>query len=375
MNDPHLEARHRDLAARARSFGEKQLRAAGRDEEDPGARAREIAGRLGEEGLLRAVVPPPFGEMDSRSVAVARETLAYFSLLAESVIAAQGLAAQAVAGAGNEVQKDRWLPVLVSGEILGAFALAEPESGSDLTSVRTVAEAEGALWRLSGIKTWVTNAGVAGLYAVLARNPESQGSRGLSLFLVDGEAPNLAVRPIEAMAALPVGELELDGVPGVRLGDEGAGRRLARQVLEALRPGAAGAACGLAARALDETLRHVLARRQFGRPLADFQSVRLELAAMHANLEAARRLARHAAWLADVGAEEATRAATAARLFAAEMAGRVVDRAVQLHGAQGLVRGSTVERLFREARALRIREGTTELLGLELGQDLVKESR
>jgi len=159
------------------------------------------------------------------------------------------------------------------------------------------------------------------------------------------------------------------------LGDEGAGRRLARQVLEALRPGAAGAACGLAARALDETLRHVLARRQFGRPLADFQSVRLELAAMHANLEAARRLARHAAWLADVGAEEATRAATAARLFAAEMAGRVVDRAVQLHGAQGLVRGSTVERLFREARALRIREGTTELLGLELGQDLVKESR
>jgi acyl-CoA dehydrogenase len=252
---------------------------------------------------------------------------------------------------------------------------AEPGAGSDLGSVRCVAEEEGPLWRLTGTKSWVSLAGCAGLYVVLAREPDSEGGEGLSLFLVDEDSPGLTVHAIEAIAALPVGELRLEGTSAVRLGE---GRHTLKQIdrsFAALRPGAAGAACGLATRAVDETVRHVLARRQFGQSLASFQATQMTLARMHADTEAARRLARHAAWLADAGAEEAPRSAAAARIVANEAAGRAVDGALQLHGAQGLVRGSTVERLFREARALRLREGTSELVQLELAGAILKESR
>jgi acyl-CoA dehydrogenase len=177
------------------------------------------------------------------------------------------------------------------------------------------------------------------------------------------------------MAAVPACEVRLDAVPAVLLGEAGAGLRLVREAVLALRPGAAGAACGLAARAFDEAVRHAMTRRQHGRPLAGFQAVKMALADMHAELEAARRLARHAAWLLDTGAKDGPREAAAARLVAAETAGRVVDRALQLHGAQGLVRGSTVERLYREARALRLREGTSEGLRLELAETILKENR
>ena len=183
------------------------------------------------------------------------------------------------------------------------------------------------------------------------------------------------MRALETMAALPVQDLRLDATPAVLLGEEGQGVELVQRAREALRPGAAGAACGLAARALDAAVRHALTRRQYGRPLAGFQATKMALADMHAELGAARRLALHAAWLADVGDERAPRESAAARLVAAETAGRVVDRAVQLHGALGLVRGSTVERLYREARALRLREGTSEGLRLELAGAILKESR
>jgi acyl-CoA dehydrogenase len=375
MLDPHLEDRHRELAARVRERGERQLRAVAADEEDPCRRAAEIGAWLGEAGLFQPAVPPPFGTMDARSALVAREGLAWFSLLAEAVFSAQALAAHPVAAAGSDAQRGRWLPALASGSVLGALAATEPDAGSDLGATRTVAEADGSLFRLSGVKTWVTAARGAGLFVTLARISDGDGPRGLSLFLVDGGAPGLVARPLETMAALPVCELRLDATPAVRLGEEGQGVRLVRRALEALRPGAAGAACGLAARALEAAVRHALTRRQFGRPLAAFQATKMALADMHADLAAARGLARRAAWLADRGAEEAPREAAAARLVAAETAGRVVDRSVQIHGAQGLVRGSTVERLFREARALRLREGTSEGLRLELAEAILKESR
>jgi len=373
--DPHLQEAHRELAAGFREFGEHHLRAVARDEKDPVARAREVGALLGAEGLLAPAVPAPFGAADARSVLVAREGLAYFSLLAEMVFSAQGLAARLLDAAGTEIQRRRWLRSLASGSVLGTVALAEPDAGSDLSAVRCVAEEDGPLFRLSGVKSWVTLAGGAGLYVVLARASGDESDEGLSLFLVDGEADGLAVQPIEAIAALPVGELRLSGASAVRLGK---GKRVLREVarsFEALRPGAAGAACGLALRALDEAVRHTLARRQFGRPLAGFQATKMTLADMHSEIEAARSLARHAAWLADAGAEEAGRAAGAARLVATEAVSRAVDRALQLHGAQGLVRGSTVERLFREAQALRLREGTTEMVRLELAETILKESR
>jgi acyl-CoA dehydrogenase len=375
VSDPHLEDRHRELASRVRGLGERLLRGAAGDEEDPPRRAAEVAAQLGDAGLLKWAVPAPFGEFDSRSALVAREGLARFSLLAEAVFSAQALAAHPLAAAGTEAQSGRWLPALAAGSATGALAATEPEAGSDLGAVRTVAERDGSLFRLSGVKTWVTAAKDAGVYVTLARTSDGEGPRGPSLFLVDGGAPGLAARPLETMAALPVAELRLDATPAVLLGEEGLGLPLVHRALEALRPGAAGAACGLAARALETTVRHALTRRQYGRPLAGFQATKMALADMHAELEAARRLALHAAWLADAGADEAPQASAAARLVAAETAGRVVDRALQLHGALGLVRGSTVERLYREARALRLREGTSEGLRLELAEAILKESR
>jgi acyl-CoA dehydrogenase len=291
------------------------------------------------------------------------------------VFSAQALAARLLDAAGTEIQRRRWLSALASGTTLGTVALAAPGAGSDLGAVCCVAEEEGPLWRLTGTKAWASLAGCAGLYVVLARAPETEGAAGLSLFLVDEGSPGLTVRPIEAIAALPVGELRLDGTSAVRLGG---GDRALPQIdrsLAALRPGAAGAACGLATRAVDEAVRHVLARRQFGQPLAAFQATQMTLARMHAETEAARRLARHAAWLTDAGADEAPRAAAAARVVSDEAARGAVDGALRLHGAEGLVRGSTVERLFREARALRLREGTSELVQLELAEAILKESR
>jgi acyl-CoA dehydrogenase len=373
--DPHLEERHRELAGRTTEFGERHLRGTAGDEEDPSGRAAEIVALLGQAGLLGWAVPPPFGAFDARSAVVAREGLAYYSLLAEAVFSAQALAAHPIAAAGSDVQRGRWLPALADGSAAGALAATEPEAGSDLAAVRTLAETDGALFRLSGVKTWVTAARDARVYVTLARSSDDEGARGLSLFLVDAGAPGLEVRPLETMAALPVQDLRLDATPAVLLGEEGQGVRLVARAVEALRPGAAGAACGLAARALDTAVRHAVTRRQYGRTLASFQATKMALADMHAELEAARRLALHAAWLADSGRDEAPREAAAARLVAAETAGRVVDRAVQLHGALGLVRGSTVERLYREARALRLREGTSEGLRLELAGAILKESR
>lgn len=375
MIDPHLQDSHRLLADRFRDFGERHLRAVGRDEEAPSARAREVAALLGEAGLLDAAVPQPRGSADARSVLVARERLAYFSLLAEMVFATQALAAHLLDAAGTGVQKGRWLSALVSGSVLGGVALAEPEAGSDLGGVRTVAEGDGSLWRLSGVKSWVTGAGIAGVYVVLAREAEMEDAQGLALFLVDGGAPDLVARPLEATAALPVGELRLDGTPAVRLGERGQALGLVARAFEFLRPGAAGAACGMAGRALEEAVRHALARRQFGRPLSAFQSPRLKLADRHAEVESARRLARHAAWLTDLGSEDAPRAAAAARIVATRAAERATDGALHLHGAQGLVRGSTVERLAREVRALRLREGTLDMVRLELAKSILKESR
>jgi len=375
MVDPHLDERHRGLAARVRELGERHLRAVARDEEDPSGRAAEVAARFAEAGLLKHAVPPPFGLADARSALVVRERLAYFSLLSESVFAAQSLAAQLVAGEGNEPQRSRWLPALADGSAHGAVAVTEPDAGSDPGSIRCGARTDGALWRLDGVKTWVSAVKGASLVLVLARSSPGEATRGLSLFLVDGGAPGLARRSIETTAALPVVELRLDGVPAVLMGEEGRGVRPLQRALEYLRPGAAGAACGLAARALDEALHHALTRRQFGRPLAGFQATRLLLADMHAQLEAARRLARHAAWLIDAGAEHAGREAAAARVFAADAAEHIADAALRLHGAAGLVRGSSVERLFREARALRLREGTSEMLRLELADSILKENR
>ncbi len=373
--DPYLEPRHQALFDKVRELGEKHLRGSAENESDPEGRARAIALRLGGAGILAAAVPPPFGSMDLRSLVVVREALAYYSSLADMAFANQGLGSAALSLAGTDLQKSRWLPAVVSGQTLCAFAATEPEAGSDLAAVRTKAEPDGALWRLSGLKTCISNAGIAGLYTVLARSSEAPGHRGLSLFLMDAEAPGLSVRRLEAMAPHPIGELRLDRAPAVLLGTEGRGYSLTLTTLETFRPSVGAAACGLAERALDEAVRHALARRQFGRALSDFQATQMALADMHVDLAGARLLVRHAAFTKDRGAERITREAAVAKLAATEMAQRVVDRALQIHGGQGVMRGSTVERLYREVRALRIDQGASEIQKLVIAATILKEKK
>jgi len=375
VKDPFLEERHQALAQKVRDFGEKFLRAGAEDEHDPEGRTRDVALRLGRSGILAYAVPAPFGKMDLRSLVVVRESLAYFSSLADTAFAMQGLGSHTLSLAGTDVQKKRWLPAVAQGEVLCAFAVTEPEAGSDLGGVRTMATRDGPLWRLRGLKTYISNAGIAGLYTVLARSSDIPDTKGLSMFLVDAEAPNLSVKPLAPMAPHPLGELRLDGVPAVLLGEEGKGMSLALGTLDRFRPSVGAAACGLAARALDEAVRHALARRQFGKPLSEFQATQTALADMHVELEGARLLVRQAAWTKDQGADRITREGAVAKLAATEMAQRVVDRAVQIHGGAGVMRGSTVERLYREVRALRIYEGTSEIQKLVIAGALLKEKR
>jgi acyl-CoA dehydrogenase len=373
--DPYLDERHHALAEKVRAFGDRSLRAGAEDEARPEQRTREVARALGEAGLLAAAVTPPHGSMDLRSLVAVREGLAYFSGLADSAFAMQGLGSHALSLAGTEVQKNRWLPEVARGTMLCAFAVTEPEAGSDLAAVRTRAQRDGALWRLEGVKTFISNAGIAGLYTVLARSSDGDGHRGLSVFLVDAEAPGIAVRKLEPMAAHPLGEVRFDGTPAVLLGEAGAGYATVLATLDTFRPSVGAAACGLARRALDEAVRQALSRRQFGHALADFQSIQMALADMDAELLAARLVVRHAAWLKDNGAARIAREGAAAKLLATETAQRVVDRAVQIHGGQGVMKGATVERLYREVRALRIYEGTSEVQKLVIARQLLKEKR
>jgi acyl-CoA dehydrogenase len=373
--DPFLDEPHRDLANRVRSFGERHLRAQAQDENAPAARALEVVKLLAAADLLGAAVPPPYGFMDLRSLVLVRETLAYYSSLADTAFAMQGLGSYPIRLAGSEAQRERWLRPVARGEVVAAFAVTEPEAGSDLAGVRTRATVDGALWRLSGLKTYITNAGIAGVYTVLARSGDAEAHRGLSMYLVDAAAPGIAVKALEPIAPHPIGELRFDGTPAVLLGAEGKGFGLALATLETFRPSVGAAACGLAARALDEALRHTMARRQFGQALSSFQATQLALAEMHVELEAARLLVRRAAWLKDTGAERIARESATAKLAATEAAQRIVDRAVQLHGGQGVMRGATVERLYREVRALRIYEGTSEIQKLLIARELLKEAR
>jgi len=375
MSDPFLEDWHVKLAARVRAFGDKHLRAVLPDESDPAARTRELALILAEHNVLPAAVVPPFGTMDVRSLVAVREALAYFSALADSAFAMQGLGTYALSLVGTDVQKKRWLPAVAKGEVLAAFAVTEPEAGSDLAAVRTRAIPDGLVWRLRGVKTLISNAGIAGLYTVLARSAEGDQNSGLSLFLVDAEAPGMVVNRLEAMAPHPLGEVRFEDTPAVLLGGEGKGYALALATLDAFRPSVGAAACGMADRALDEAVHWVQARRQFGHRLAEFQAVQMSLAEMHVDLEAARLLVRRAAWIKDGGADRIPREGAMAKLAATEMAQRVVDRALQLHGGQGVMRGATVERLYREVRSLRIYEGTSEIQKLVIAREILKESR
>ena len=341
---------------------------------------RRIVRALGAAGLLRWTVPAAYGgareQLDARSLCLARETLARAAGLADFAFAMQGLGSAPVTLAGTDAQKRALLPGVAAGTRIAAFALSEPDAGSDVGAIATTATPDGDGWRLDGVKTWISNAGLADFYVVFARTGEAPGSRGLSAFVVDAQAAGLdASERIDVSAPHPLGTLRLTGCrvgAEALLGAPGEGFRIAMATLDIFRSTVGAAALGFARRALDEATARAHKRRVFGRALAEYQLTQAKLADMAVAVDASALLVYRAAWTKDVLGTRVTRESSMAKLFATESAQRVVDAAVQMWGGLGVVRGVPVERLYREIRALRIYEGTSEVLQLVLGADMLK---
>jgi acyl-CoA dehydrogenase len=335
---------------------------------------------LGRAGWLRACIPAAYGglreKLDARSLCLARETLARASSLADFAFAMQGLGSAPVTLFGREEQKRAILPRIAEGSAIAAFALSEPDAGSDVAAIATTAVRDGDGWRLDGVKTWISNAGLADHYVVFARTGEGPGTRGLSAFVVDAGASGLdASERIDTIAPHPLGTLRLTNcrVPADRLlGERGEGFKIAMATLDIFRSTVGAAALGFARRAFDEALARASERRAFGSALADFQLTQAKLADMAVAIDAAALLVYRAAWTRDVLGKRVTRESSMAKLFATESAQQVIDAAVQIFGGLGVVRGVTVERLYREIRALRIYEGTSEVLKLVIAAQALK---
>ena len=376
---PFFTAEHRALAERIAAFAEREIEVrAADDETDVDEALRSYVLLLAENDFLRYAVADPVSPFDLRSFCLARETLSYSSPLADLAFVMQGLGTYAISLAATEHVRDFWLARARNGQAIAAFALTEPDAGSDVASIKTVAHRENDAFMINGRKRFISNAGVADFYTVFARTGTREDGRAeLSAFIVSARMPGFSVAErTEMLAPHPIGELEFKDcrVPAEdMIGKQGDGLRLALQTLDIFRASVAAAACGMARRALDESLLHAKTRAQFGKPLAGHQLIQAKLADMATELDAARLLAYRAAYLKDHGAEHSTREASEAKLFATEAAQRIIDQAVQIHGGAGLVRGAVVERLFREVRALRIYEGTSEIQKLIIANQLLKE--
>ena len=356
---PFFEDRHRALKDELDAFG-AGLGELAHAEDDVDATCRALVGRLAESGLLRLSA-----ELDVRSLCLARETLAYYGGLPDFAFAMQGLGSGAVSLFGTDAQKAGLLPRVVAGEAITGFALSEPEAGSDVAALATTARLDGDSYVLDGLKTWISNGGIADAYTVFARTGEAAGARGLSAFLVDADTPGLRIAErIDVIAPHPLATLAFEGcrVPVDRLiGEPGSGFKVAMATLDVFRSTVGAAALGFARRAFDETLARVSSRELFGAPLADLQLVQGKLADMALEIDSAALLVYRAAWTKDTTGGRITREAAMAKLHATEAAQRVIDAAVQLHGGLGVTSGHPVERLYREIRALRIYEGASEV--------------
>ena len=358
---PFFEARHLELARKAESYAVENLRYA--HGEDTDAICRRLVQDLGCSGFLNVFSSE---KREVRSIAILREVFAYHAGLADFAFAMQGLGSGPIALAGTEEQKARYLPRTASGDAIAAFALSEPDAGSDVQAISTTARKAGSGWVLDGTKTWISNGGIADYYVVFARAEE-----GISAFVVDkGEVD--ASQRIEIVAPHPMALIRLRGSSGTLLGKAGEGFKLAMRNLDVFRTTVAAAALGFARRALEESLERTKTRRMFGQALADFQMTQAKLADMATAIDAAALLTYRSAWKKDHLGERVTREAAMAKMFATEAAQQVIDDAVQLCGGLGVMRGHPVERLYREVRALRIYEGATEVQKLIIAKDLLR---
>jgi len=385
---PFFDDTHRDLARQLSAWADGQRV----DESDDRAACREWVRRLGQAGHLRWCVPRAYGgaleALDSRALVIARETLAYHSPLADFAFAMQGLGSGAITLAGSEAQRQRYLTAVARGEMIAAFALSEPDAGSDVAAMQTAAvRGRPAVaggrnepdWSLSGNKTWISNGGIADFYCLFAKTTPQAGARGITAFIVEAGTPGLDTSEhIPLMAPHPLAVLKLRDCPlsdGQRLGEVDGGFKLAMRTLDIFRASVAAAALGMARRALAEAVAHARGRRMFGQSLADFQLTQAKLGDMAALVDAGALLTYRAAWLRDTGADAAavTRAAAMAKMTATENAQRVIDMALQLHGGLGVRAGTKVESLYRDIRSLRIYEGATEVQQLIIGKAVLKE--
>jgi acyl-CoA dehydrogenase len=373
---PFLGAEHKALALAVDDWARAALPSIG-DHDDVDATCRALVRALGEAGWLRYCVPQAYGGvhevLDVRSLSIIRETLAYHSALADFAFAMQGLGSGAISSFGSEALKQDYLPAVCAGEKIAAFALSEPEAGSDAAALSASLAATSDGYVLNGEKTWISNGGIADFYCLFART--GVGSRGVTAVVVDAGAQGFSIAErIEVIAPHPLARLRFDDcvVPfDKRIGEEGEGFRIALATLDIFRTTVGAAALGFARRAFDEAGRHALTRRMFGGTLADLPLAQERLAEMALDIDAAALLVYRSAWTKDVKRQRVTREAAMAKLFATDQAQVVIDKAVQMFGGMGVAKGVKVEELYREVRALRIYEGASEVQKLIIaGQQL-----
>ncbi len=360
---PFFADRHRALADGIERWSATNLPVGHGDVDSA---CRELVKRLGRDGWLAHTAPEPEAPapLDVRTLCLMRETLARHDGLADFAFAMQGLGAGPVSLFGSAEQRT-WLKRTRAGTAIAAFALTEQKSGSDVARIAMTAERDGNGYVLDGEKTWISNGGIADIYVVFARTGEGPGAKGLSAFLVPGDITGLSVvERLDVIAPHPLARLKFDRVrvpASAMIGAPGEGFKIAMATLDVFRSTVGAAALGLARRALDETIARSRTRELFGGPLADLQMVQGYIADMAVDVDAAALLVYRAAWAKDNGAPRVTREASMAKLFATDRAQRVIDKAVQIHGGDGVRHGHIVERLYREIRALRIYEGASEV--------------
>ena len=359
---PFFEDRHRELSEALDAWCEANLGAV--EHADTDATCRRLVTLLGEAGFA-AHSGAEDGKLDVRTLCLIRETLARHDGLADFSFAMQGLGTGAISLFGSEEQKAKWLPQTRLGKAISAFALTEPGSGSDVAANKMTATLDGNNYILNGQKTWISNGGIADVYTVFARTGEAPGTEGMSAFVMPADADGLSVAErLETIAPHPLATLNFDNVRlpvTAMIGNSGQGFKIAMSVLDVFRSTVAAAALGFARRALDESLDRVTTRHVQGAPLFDLQMAQGHIADMALDIDAAALLVYRAAWTKDSGAPRVTREAAMAKLFATDQAQIIIDKAVQLHGGDGVKSGETVEKLYREIRALRIYEGASDV--------------
>ena len=371
---PFFDARHAQLESALDAWATRHLDGAHGSDVDAACRA--LVALLGQGGWL-AHAASADGRIDTRAICLIRETLARHDGLADFAFAMQGLGSGAIGLFGSAENKARYLPDVASGRRIAAFALSEPQAGSDVAAMQCAARLDGDAYVLDGEKTWISNGGIADFYVVFARTGEAPGARGISAFIVDADNPGLEIAErIAVIAPHPLARLRFNHcrVPVTqRLGEAGQGFKVAMATLDVFRTSVAAAALGFARRAFDEALRHATVREMFGQTLADFQMTQAKLAQMATGIDACALLTYRAAWQRDQG-RKVTKEAAMAKLTATETAQQVIDAAVQLFGGMGVVSDHPVERLYREIRALRIYEGASEVQQLIIAREVLREA-